>query len=111
MAKKKNGHGPLKLYRSYNFKDKDPVIDRIRTIIQDEGLSYTDIHIISGVSASTPKNWLEGETKRPQYATVAAITYALGYKTEFVKAKEIDYAKELAKAQKEIETARTKGSK
>jgi transcriptional regulator with XRE-family HTH domain len=112
MLKKTNGHGrgALRLYRSYNFKDKDPVIDRIRTIIRDEGLSYKDIHIISGVSASTPKNWLEGETKRPQYASIVAITYALGYKTEFVKTKTIDYTKELAKAQREIEAAQKKGN-
>ena len=106
--KKKNGQtrGALRLYRSYNFVDKDPVIDRIRTIIADEGLSYQDIHVISGVSASTPKNWLEGETKRPQYASIAAITYALGYKTEFVKDKKIDYTKELAKALREIEAVK-----
>lgn len=103
----KNGKHPkkgaLSLYRSYSFVDKDPVIDRIRTIVQDEGLSYQDIHIISGVSAGTLSNWFEGETRRPQYATIAAVTYSLGYKQEFVKAKKIDFTREIAKAQKEIE--------
>jgi transcriptional regulator with XRE-family HTH domain len=104
-AAKKNGHSKktaLSLYRSYNFVDKDPVIDRIRTIVQDEGLNYKEIGTISGVSASTLTNWFEGETKRPQYATIAAVTYSLGYKQEFVKSKELDFKKELAKAQKEI---------
>jgi transcriptional regulator with XRE-family HTH domain len=95
--------GALHLYRSYVFKDKDPVIDRIRTIVSDEGLSYKDIHIISGVSTSTLNNWFEGETKRPQYATIAAVTSSLGYKQEFVKAKRIDFEREIRKAQKEIE--------
>lgn len=94
---------PLSLYRSYNFVDKDPVIDRMRTIVADEGLSYKDIHIISGVSAGTLSNWFEGETRRPQYATIAAVTYSLGYKQEFVKAKKLDFGREIAKAQKEIE--------
>jgi transcriptional regulator with XRE-family HTH domain len=104
---KKNGHdkGALRLYRSYNFRDKDPVIDRIRTIVQKEGLRYKDIERLSSVKAQTLTNWFEGETKRPQFATIAAVTYALGYKTDFVKAKEIDYSKEIAKAQREIEAA------
>jgi transcriptional regulator with XRE-family HTH domain len=113
---KGNGGGPKKrktgsfLYRSYNFVDKDPVIDRIRTIVADEGLSYGEIHIISGVSASTLTNWFDGETRRPQYATIAAVTYALGYKQEFVKAKKLDYEKEITKAKAEIEqAAKSKG--
>jgi transcriptional regulator with XRE-family HTH domain len=104
----KNGgkkRSALHLYRSYNFVDKDPVIDRIRTIVNDEGLSYGEVHVISGVSASTLSNWFEGETQRPQYATIAAVTYSLGYKAEFVKAKRIDFDKEIAKAKAEIDAA------
>jgi transcriptional regulator with XRE-family HTH domain len=104
MAKKaKRANGSLHLYRSYMFKDKDPVIDRIRTIVKDEGLSYSEIHVISGVSSSTLANWFDGETRKPQYATVAAVTYSLGYKQEFVKSKDVDFEKELEKARKEIE--------
>lgn len=91
------------LYRSYNFVDKDPVIDRIRTIVKDEGLSYREIGVISGVSSTTLTNWFDGETRRPQYATVAAVTGSLGYKQEFVKAKEINFEREMAKARREIE--------
>lgn len=94
----------LQLYRSYSFVDKDPVIDRIRTIVQDEGLSYGEIGTISGVSSGTLTNWFEGQTRRPQYATIAAVTYSLGYKQEFVKSKKIDYHRELEKAKREIET-------
>jgi hypothetical protein len=72
MKKRRGKRGFL--YRSYNFTTKDPVIDRVRTIVKDEGLSYSEIHIISGVAAATMHNWFEGETRRPQYATVAAIT-------------------------------------
>jgi hypothetical protein len=107
----RNGHNGTKkkrgeiLYRSYNFVDKDPVIDRIRTIVSDEGLSNSEVHVISGVGAGTLRNWFEGGTRRPQYATIAAVTYSLGYKTEFVKTKKLDYEKEIAKAKKEIEQA------
>jgi transcriptional regulator with XRE-family HTH domain len=106
MAKdKRRGNGALRLYRSYSFIDKDPVIDRIRTIVKDEGLSYQEIHFIAGVAAGTLKGWFEGEVRKPQYATIAAVTYALGYKTEFVKSKQINYQRELAKARAEIEAA------
>jgi transcriptional regulator with XRE-family HTH domain len=108
MARNGKKSGALHLYRSYVFRDKDPVIDRIRTIVADEGLSNAEVHIISGVSASTLSNWFEGETKKPQFATIAAVTYSLGYKAEFVKAKKVDFAKEIQKAQAEIEQAKKK---
>jgi transcriptional regulator with XRE-family HTH domain len=69
----------LKLYKSYNFKDKDPIIDRMRTIFEDAGISHAKAAALSGVSSSTFSNWFEGETKRPQFATVMAAARALGY--------------------------------
>ena len=111
----KNGHDRKRsgsiLYRSYNFVDKDPVIDKVRTIVKDEGLSNSEIHTISGVSATTLHNWFEGETRRPQYATVAAVTGSLGYRQEFVKSKEINFEREIAKAKREIEEAASKKAK
>jgi predicted transcriptional regulator len=75
----------LKLYKSYNFVDKDPVIDRVRAIITKEGLTYGAAAEKSGVGASTLYNWFEGSTRRPQYATVMAVVRSLGYKEMFVK--------------------------
>lgn len=75
----------LSLYKSYSFRDKDPVIDEVRTLMQATDKSYKDIHNDSGVSVSTMYNWFEGTTKRPQYATVMAVVYALGYKAKFVR--------------------------
>ena len=83
MANKPKGR--LRLYESYNFVDKDPVIDRTRTLVKREGLSYGEISKLSGVSVTTMRNWFEGQTKRPQYCTVMAVVSALGYKQEFVK--------------------------
>jgi hypothetical protein len=104
MKKRRNGSRGF-TYRSYSFKTKDPVIDRVRTILQDEGLSNNDAHIISGVSTTTLHNWFEGETRRPQYATVAAIISSVGYEAKFVKEKKINYERELEKARKEIQAA------
>lgn len=75
----------LKLYKSYNFVNKDPVIDRVRSIVNKEDLSYSEISVKSGVAVSTLYNWFEGNTKRPQYATIMAVVRSLGYKEMFVK--------------------------
>jgi len=75
----------MKLYKTYVFKDKDPVIDRVRTILQDEGVSYYKAGEQSGVSGSTIHAWMEGDTKRPQYSTIAAVVTALGYEIDFKK--------------------------
>lgn len=74
-------------YKSYSFVDKDPIIDRIRTIVADEGESYADIHEMSGVSTSTLYAWFDGDTKRPQYATVMAVARSLGYDMTLTKIK------------------------
>ena len=70
----------FKLYRSYMFTDrKDPVIDKVRTVMQDRGADYDTVVIASGVSRATLRNWFEGDTCRPQYATVAAVLGGMGF--------------------------------
>lgn len=71
-------------YKSYNFRDKDPIIDEIRTIYQDSGFTYRQINEASGVTTSTLTNWFSGSTMRPQAATVNAVLRAMGYKLGIV---------------------------
>ena len=86
-------------YRCYNFTNKNPVIDKVRTVLQDEGLYSKKkrhlLHQLSGVSVSTYDGWFEGDTKSPRHETIAATVAALGYEEQFVKAKDLDYDKEL----------------
>jgi hypothetical protein len=88
--------GFIRVYRTYNYIDKNPVIDKVRTLIQDEGLikKLGTVHEISGVSTSTLDNWFNGTTRSPQHATIAAVITSLGYKEEFVKDHDIDIEKE-----------------
>ena len=72
-------------YKSYNFKEKDPIIDQLRTIIQDEDISYKHISFLSGVSTTCMYGWFNGVTRRPQHAPVMAIIRALGYDYRLVK--------------------------
>jgi len=114
MARKKNGthtgnRGALRLYRSYIFRDKDPAIDKIRTIVQDEGVDETQLHVLSGVSTTTFANWFRGDTLRPQHATLAAAAAALGYDWELRKVKMVDYKSEMPKAQRWLDQQAKKG--
>lgn len=75
----------LGVYKSYNFKNKDPAIDELRTVIKDEGASYLQIQEASGVSSGTMYNWFHGQTRRPQHASIMAVARALGYDYQLVK--------------------------
>jgi DNA-binding phage protein len=85
QLRKTKTKGVLHLYKSYNFVDKDPVIDKIRTLVKREGLSHSKIHEMSGVTPSTLHAWFDGKTRKPQYATIMAVVHALGYRNVFVK--------------------------
>lgn len=67
-------------YKSYNFVDKDPIIDEIRTVFDEAGVTYSWVERESGVTTVTLANWFGGKTKRPQAATINAVLRALGYK-------------------------------
>lgn len=90
----------ISIYRTYQFVDKDPIIDKVKTMIQDERLfgQLGTVGELSGVSTSTLNNWFHGPTKRPQHATVAAVSSSLGYEMGFKKIKPIDIERELAVA-------------
>lgn len=76
----------LKVYKSYNFRDKDPIIYEIRDAINEAGVSYLFIEQKSGVTTTTLYNWFNGKTRRPQHATVKAVLRAIGYDYRLVKA-------------------------
>jgi hypothetical protein len=86
MAKKPNGGGRLPLYKSYVFKDKDPAIDELRTVVEDHyghrmtGHDLTDITNDGGPSTSCMRAWFFGETRRPTNATLEAAGRAMGYR-------------------------------
>jgi hypothetical protein len=71
-------------YKSYQFINKDPIIDKIRTVVDESGANYKWIEDSSGVSAITLRNWFYGSTKKPQAATVNAVLRCLGYELGIV---------------------------
>ena len=67
-------------YKSYNFTDKDPIIDEVRSVFQDAGVTKQWVADESGVTANTLHAWFDGKTRRPQAATINAVLRALGKK-------------------------------
>lgn len=82
MASKKSKKGGiLKIYKSYLFREKDPVIDAVRTYRQDRAFTYKNIQEEGGPAAQTVRNWEHGKVRRPQFATVWASIRAMGGRT------------------------------
>jgi transcriptional regulator with XRE-family HTH domain len=102
MAKGNGSTGRLWLTRSYNFIDKDPEIDKFRTIYQKEHIKETDLAVLAGLAPSTVKNMFGGETRRPQHATFAKMAGAMGYKYGLQRDDTPDYGKEIPRAREEF---------
>ena len=67
-------------YKSYNFVNKDPIIDEVRTVFQDAGVTKQWVEDNSGVTSTTLHAWFDGKTRKPQAATINAVLRALGHK-------------------------------
>lgn len=82
-----------KLYGAYLFRKKDPVIDELRSLIEDSvGARVTGKHLKKiaedgGPTASAMRGWFFGKTQRPQSPSVEAAGRAIGYKRAWVKMK------------------------
>lgn len=92
MTDKPNGkRGALKTYKAYLFRDKDPSIDVLRTLVEQhygeriKGRMLKDIEEIGGPTAGCMAGWFFRDTKRPQNATLEAAGRALGYERRWVR--------------------------
>jgi hypothetical protein len=86
-----------KILRTYRFLDKDPVIDELRTLIQDEGL-FSRLDLVSelaNLAPATLQALFHGQTRRPQNATVMAIATALGYQRSWTKERKLNAEEEV----------------
>lgn len=76
---KKQEPRTISVYRSYNFKNKNPIIDLLRTIMQDLGWSCQKLADETGLSHSCVWQIFEGETCDPRHSTVARMAIAFGH--------------------------------
>jgi hypothetical protein len=91
MAKKKaNGHA-APVYGAYLFKEKDPVIDTLRTMAEDyfgEKITPKNLQSIEtagGPKVGTMRAWFFGKTKRPNNATIEAAGRSIGWERTWKK--------------------------
>ncbi|WP_442784050.1 hypothetical protein [Collimonas fungivorans] len=83
----------IKMYKTYSFRNKDPIIDIMRTALQDEakatGISERKMQRIacelSGLSPGTPTGWFRKGVKRPQFASLNAFARAIDYDLTLVR--------------------------
>lgn len=71
-----------KAREGYRWRDKDPVIDLVRTAFLAGQRTISEVARDARVSPKTLENWLYGVTVRPQNYTVGAVFDALGVTTE-----------------------------
>lgn len=82
------------LYPTYRFIDKSPIIDKLRTAIQDKWECHGNDRVFkaalreisngTNLGYGTLWNWFYGETKKPQEAPLNAVAHFMGGRLEFV---------------------------
>lgn len=108
----------MRLYQSYVFKEKDPVIDELRTMVQDtfQGLNHSALSRIEksgGPTSSCMAGWFFGDIRRPQSATIEACGRALGMRRVWqpLAAREIAAIKERAEKAAKSKTSKKRAKK
>lgn len=89
MTKRGNGRGFI-TYKAYVFKDKDPVIDQLRTMAQrryGSKLNYKSLRQIQdagGPTVGCMVGWFFKDTRSPKNPTIEAAGRAMGKKRVWV---------------------------
>lgn len=83
------------LTRSYNFIDKDPECDVMRSEYQKLHIRESDLAVLAGLSVTTVKKMFGGETRRPLHSTFAKLAGAMGKRYVMADDHKVDYAAEI----------------
>lgn len=81
------------LYKAYLFREKDPVIDQLRTLAEDSfrekitGKNLREVEKGGGPKVATMKAWFFGATKRPNNSSIEAAGRSLGWERTWRKLK------------------------
>lgn len=84
LASRKAAQSAFKGTYAFRKKEKDPVIGAVHTLLNEKGEELTKVADRANISPSTIKNWIDGDTYRPQHCTIAATVKALGYEFQLV---------------------------
>jgi hypothetical protein len=88
----------MKIYQSYLFRTKDPIIDEMRTVYQEALGGVRSKHLRQverdgGATASAQMQWFHGKTRRPQNASIEASLRAMGKCRKIVDLPRDEFAK------------------
>ena len=70
---------------AFRKKEKDPVISAFATLLEEQNDKVGTVAARANISPGTIKNWIDGDTYRPQHCTMAAAVKALGYEFAIVQ--------------------------
>jgi hypothetical protein len=96
------------LTRSFNFIDKDPEVDVMRSLYQKQRIREADLAVLAGLAVSTVKNMFGGKTRRPQHLTCCKLAGAMGKEYGLRDIRTPDYAKEIPVAKEEFKAHKEK---
>lgn len=83
----------MRTYKAYLFRNKEPVIDETRTLIEDvygeriNNKILADIEKNGGPTVGCTRGWFFGKTCRPKNETLEAAGRSFGYRRQWVKMK------------------------
>jgi len=72
MAGKKQKARGFLYEKTYNFIDKDPVLDAAKTIMQRSGKSFKEIHEAGGATPGTMNRWWNGNARTCRFDSLMA---------------------------------------
>jgi hypothetical protein len=94
-------------------REKDPAIDELRTVLQDEGL-YEKLDIVAelaGLHKQTPKNIFHGDVLNPHSSTIEKLGRIAGWKRVWQRERKINLDEELEFARARNKREATKRAK
>jgi transcriptional regulator with XRE-family HTH domain len=87
--------------RVYEDQGHDPEIDNFTSVFGKERIKESDLAALAGLSPSTVKNLVGGQTRRPQHTTFAKMAAAMGYKYGLERDEKPDYESAIPEAREQ----------
>lgn len=104
-----------KTLRTYRYIDKNPVIDVVRTAIQDVGLfnkkGLKIVATLSSLGDKTLPSWFYEDVRDPKHSSVMAVMTAIGFEQTWGKARKLNVEEELVLAKAWIKREKAKREK
>lgn len=85
LAQRKTAQTAFKGTYAFRKKEKDPVISAVSELLNEQRAEIGQVATRANIAPSTIKNWIDGDTYRPQHCTIAAAVKALGYEFAIVQ--------------------------